>query len=244
MADMTIGMLRDAVQAFVTEDAELADRTIETEGAVDDLKARTGQRSAGAARARQDWSFEALNPWMQVTRRLERASDQARNICHEVIYMCTGQPTRHQGDADRAHPLRRRNARQPQPDGPGDRRAARPSRSASFASAGVEAAAARRGDHRVHAEQGRRSVAVAVPRALRRARRSISTRWWWRCRGGVKQALSSARRGGASSWSGGTRRPLAAGSPEAIAAAHEAAYARLEADVVRPARHARRRRSG
>jgi protein-tyrosine-phosphatase len=34
-----------------------------------------------------------------VSRRLERASDQARNICHEVLYMCTGQPTRHQSDA-------------------------------------------------------------------------------------------------------------------------------------------------
>jgi protein-tyrosine-phosphatase len=97
MADLTIGMLRDAVKAFVTEDAGLANRTIETEDAVDDLKGTLSRELLSRSRDK-DWSFEALNPWMQVSRRLERASDQARNICHEVIYMCTGQPTRHQSD--------------------------------------------------------------------------------------------------------------------------------------------------
>jgi phosphate transport system protein len=97
MADLTLGMLRDAVKAFVTEDASLANRTIETEDAVDDLKGALARELLSQSRDK-DWSFEALNPWMQVSRRLERASDQARNICHEVIYMCTGQPTRHQSD--------------------------------------------------------------------------------------------------------------------------------------------------
>jgi arsenate reductase len=41
--------------------------------------------------------FEALNPLMMITRRFERVSDQARNICVEVLYMCTGEYTRHQG---------------------------------------------------------------------------------------------------------------------------------------------------
>lgn len=98
MTELTVGMLRDAVKAFVTEDAELANRTIGTEEAVDGLKAVLAKDLISQSRE-QDWSFEVLNPWMQVSRRLERASDQARNICHEVIYMCTGQPTRHQADA-------------------------------------------------------------------------------------------------------------------------------------------------
>src|SRR5204863_291131 len=41
--------------------------------------------------------FEALNPLMMITRRLERVSDQARNLCMEVLYMCTGEYSRHQG---------------------------------------------------------------------------------------------------------------------------------------------------
>jgi len=98
MADITIGMLRDAVKAFVTEDAELAKRTIDAESTVDSLKADLAKDLL--ARARElDWGFEGLNPWMHVSRRLERASDQARNICHEVIYMCTGRPTRHQSES-------------------------------------------------------------------------------------------------------------------------------------------------
>lgn len=94
MADLTIAMLRDAVTSFVNEDAELARRTIDVEDAVDNIKAALGKDLVARYRDSQI-SFEKLNPLMHVNRRLERASDQARNICHEVIYMCTGEPTRH-----------------------------------------------------------------------------------------------------------------------------------------------------
>jgi phosphate transport system protein len=98
MADMTQGMLRDAVKAFMTEDADLAMRTIEVESTVDGLKADLAKNLLALA-DELGWSFESLNPWLHVSRRLERASDQARNICHEVIYMCTGRPTRHQSES-------------------------------------------------------------------------------------------------------------------------------------------------
>jgi phosphate transport system protein len=98
MADMTLGMLRDAVKAFMTEDVELARRTIEVESTVDGLKADLAKNLLALA-GELGWSFESLNPWLHVSRRLERASDQARNICHEVIYMCTGRPTRHQSES-------------------------------------------------------------------------------------------------------------------------------------------------
>lgn len=94
MADLTIAMLRDAVKSFVEQDADLAKRTIDVEDTVDNLKAALGKDLVGRYRDNQ-LTFELLNPLMQVNRRLERASDQARNICHEVIYMCTGKPTRH-----------------------------------------------------------------------------------------------------------------------------------------------------
>lgn len=97
MSEMTVGMLRDAIRAFVAKDAELASRTIEVETTVDGLKADLA-KSLLALAGEQGWGFESLNPWLHVSRRLERASDQARNICHEVIYMCTGRPTRHEGE--------------------------------------------------------------------------------------------------------------------------------------------------
>lgn len=96
MADMTIAMLRDAVTSFVTQDPDLAQRTIVVEDTVDSLKAELGKDLVGRFRDNR-MPFETLNPLLQVNRRLERASDQARNICHEVIYMCTGRNTRHLG---------------------------------------------------------------------------------------------------------------------------------------------------
>jgi arsenate reductase len=41
--------------------------------------------------------LEALTPLMTIARRLERVSDQAKNICEEVLYICTGESFKHQG---------------------------------------------------------------------------------------------------------------------------------------------------
>ena len=39
----------------------------------------------------------ALNPLMTVARRLERAADQVKNLCEDVLYLCTGEYVRHKG---------------------------------------------------------------------------------------------------------------------------------------------------
>ena len=98
MASLTITMLRDAVNAFITEDAALAVRAIEIENTVDRLKADLARVLMGQYR-NDELRFEVLDTLMNVNRRLERTSYQARNICHEVLYMCTGLPTRHQSGA-------------------------------------------------------------------------------------------------------------------------------------------------
>ena len=96
IAGMSISMLHDAVKAFVDQDVALARETIETEDAVDVLKSSLN-RDVVALFRENKIPFEALNPLLMITRRLERVSDQARNICMEVLYMCTGEYTRHQG---------------------------------------------------------------------------------------------------------------------------------------------------
>lgn len=98
MSGMTIAMLRDSVNAFVTEDADLARRAVDVESTVDGLKADLGRALVAQYRA-DELTFDEFDSLMNVNRRLERTSDQARNICHEVIYMCTGHPTRHQTGA-------------------------------------------------------------------------------------------------------------------------------------------------
>ena len=77
MANRSIPMLHDAVEAFVKQDAELARRTIETEEAVDVLKSKLNKDVVALFRE-QKIPFEALNPLMMISRRLERVSDQAR----------------------------------------------------------------------------------------------------------------------------------------------------------------------
>lgn len=96
IAGLSIPMLHDAIQAFVNQDAELAHKTIVTEDAVDMLKRQLNGELVRLFQAHQI-PFEALNPLLMISRRFERVSDQARNICMEVLYMCTGEYAKHPG---------------------------------------------------------------------------------------------------------------------------------------------------
>jgi phosphate transport system protein len=96
IASLSIPMLRNAVLAFVKQDADLARDTMATEEVVDTLKSKINSE---LVQLRQDNKIplEALNPLMTIARRFERVSDQARNICEETLYMCTGEYAKHKG---------------------------------------------------------------------------------------------------------------------------------------------------
>jgi phosphate transport system protein len=96
MANLTIPMLRDATRAFLSQDAELAKKTIEIEDAVDVLKSQLNTDLVHRYREHK-LPFDALNPLSTIARRFERVSDLARNICMEVLYMCTGEYAKHPG---------------------------------------------------------------------------------------------------------------------------------------------------
>jgi phosphate transport system protein len=96
IADLAVAMLADSIRAFLDRDADLARRTIETEDTVDGLKTRLRTDLFGWYKANR-LPFEALDPCLTITRRLERVSDQARDICLEVLYLCTGEYAKHSG---------------------------------------------------------------------------------------------------------------------------------------------------
>ena len=98
IADLSLAMLRDAIQAFVDRNQSLAQKTIQVEEAVDQRKS-TLNKDLVRLFKEQKIPFEALNPLMMITRHLERVSDQARNICMETLYVCTGEDAKHP-DAD------------------------------------------------------------------------------------------------------------------------------------------------
>src|SRR5688500_9258876 len=96
IANLSIPMLHDSVQAFVKEDAELARKTMVVEETVDVLRTAINSDLYGL-RQQERIPLEALTPLMTIARRFERVSDQAKNICQEVLYMCTGEYSKHKG---------------------------------------------------------------------------------------------------------------------------------------------------
>jgi len=110
MADISIPMLRNSVRAFVEQDAALARETMANEDLVDVLKRKLNSDLMNLSRDGRI-PFEALNAMMMIARHFERVSDQAKNICFEVLYMCTGEYNRHKGtEASRLIFVDRQNA--------------------------------------------------------------------------------------------------------------------------------------
>lgn len=98
IADRSIGMLHDAVQAYLCADKALALATIPVEDIVDVQKAELRKHLVQMYKDNL-LPFDALDPCLTITRRIERVSDQARNICAEALYLCTGEFSKHR-DAD------------------------------------------------------------------------------------------------------------------------------------------------
>lgn len=95
-ADLSIRMLHDAVAAFVDENEELARATMKVEDQIDRLRKRIDADLVKQS-AEGRLPVDALTPLMTISRRFERTSDQAKNICSHVRYLCTGEYIRHQG---------------------------------------------------------------------------------------------------------------------------------------------------
>jgi phosphate transport system protein len=96
IADMAIPMLHDAVRCFTTQDPELARKAMEKEDAVDVLRHETNGRLVQLL-TEGKLPVAALTPLMTIVNRFERVADQAKSICQEVLYACTGEYAKHRG---------------------------------------------------------------------------------------------------------------------------------------------------
>jgi phosphate transport system protein len=94
LAEVSISMFHDCVQAFLSKDVEWARRLMVKEDIADEMR-----NSINARLIKQQeeglLALDALAPLMTVARRLERTTDQAKNICEEVVYMSTGEFIKH-----------------------------------------------------------------------------------------------------------------------------------------------------
>lgn len=96
LANVSIPMLHNAVKAFVEQDAQLAHQTMSDEDRADGLR---NKLDSELVQLHQNGTIplNALNPLQTIARRFERVADQAKNICEETLYMCTGEYMKHKG---------------------------------------------------------------------------------------------------------------------------------------------------
>ena len=96
LGEVSIQMLRQAVESFLSQDAELAWRAIPAEERANAMRNAINADLTEQSR-QQRLPQGALTHLMTVARRLERVADQAKNICEDVIYLCTGEFMKHKG---------------------------------------------------------------------------------------------------------------------------------------------------
>ncbi len=92
MADMGQKMLRDAMQAYATEDVALALKVANTDDEVDQLYGETFFLVlARLAKTKKPDKVEAIYELMRIARDLERFGDYATDLAERVDFMITGQ---------------------------------------------------------------------------------------------------------------------------------------------------------
>jgi phosphate transport system protein len=94
MATATIDMLRDAVRAFDQKDVDLAKSTMLVEETIDRMR---GELDTALAGMQKDGALtlEGFAALSSISRRIERISDEVRDMCAETVYMCTGDFVKH-----------------------------------------------------------------------------------------------------------------------------------------------------
>jgi phosphate transport system protein len=96
IANLSINMYHDSIEAFLKQDAEKAKNNMAIEDAVDILRHKLNSQTVNLLQSQQI-SFQLFDPLMSIIKKFERVADQARNICMEVLYLCTGEVAKHPG---------------------------------------------------------------------------------------------------------------------------------------------------
>jgi phosphate transport system protein len=100
MAEQAQQMLRDALEAFVEEDVELAEQVIRGDDAVDVQYGQTLREMMAFMQENHDGISGAFCV-IRVAKNIERVADHATNIAEEVIFMVRGEDVRHGRASDK-----------------------------------------------------------------------------------------------------------------------------------------------
>ncbi len=101
LAELTQQMVRDAIVAFVAEDASLAHLILERDDKVDSLYLKF-HRHILSQMVEGDVAIETGIHVTSVAKFLERVADHATNIAEQVIFLIKGRDVRHEGNGGRS----------------------------------------------------------------------------------------------------------------------------------------------
>ena len=94
MAEVTISMLKNAIDSFVNENATLAIAVCERDSIVDALRTQIIRELISCMIA-DPLTIERALHLMKIASNMERIADLATNICEDVIYMVQGRVIKH-----------------------------------------------------------------------------------------------------------------------------------------------------
>ena len=97
MAGIAQGMLRDALDAFVRRDTALAQRVLDEDDKLDELKTQIF-RELLTYMLQDPSTIEAALDLILISRHLERIGDHATNIAEDVIFIVSARDVRHHAD--------------------------------------------------------------------------------------------------------------------------------------------------
>jgi phosphate transport system protein len=97
MATIAQGMLRDALDAFVRRDTALAQRVLDEDDKLDELKTQIF-RELLTYMLQDPATIEPALDLILVSRHLERIGDHATNIAEDVIFIVSARDVRHHAD--------------------------------------------------------------------------------------------------------------------------------------------------
>ena len=100
MATIAEKMIRDALDAFVKKDAELARNVLRRDDEVDELKDQVFRELLTYMMADPGTIQRALS-LILISRNLERIADHATNIAEDVIFITEAKDVRHHAEADK-----------------------------------------------------------------------------------------------------------------------------------------------
>ena len=94
MAQITTGMLKNAIDAFINGDPKTAEKVIQSEELLDKLNVENHKISIEIMKEDKD-NIEAAVAFLVICRQLERIGDHATNIAEDVFFIVQAQNIRH-----------------------------------------------------------------------------------------------------------------------------------------------------